>query len=289
MDIFDDRVERRLRRVAESPHHAYLFSGPGGSGKREAAGWFAALLDCEADGKRPCGECRSCLEVARDSHPEVVQIRDDGAAIKIDQIRELIHALGLSRISGPYRIAIIEEARRLTREAEAALLKTLEEPAQGVVIILTDSTGELSDTIVSRCHTLVFSLLSEEGLAGKFTELSAAGLQAAAGRPALAQRFLADPERLDSFREQLGQVERLFEGDLVDRFRAAEELAASEETRRLLADWLITLHRRLQGAREEERIRLAQRIELALAGLNDLERGANARLVLEALVLEGEY
>lgn len=289
MEIFDDRIERRLRRVAKSPHHAYLFSGPAGSGKREAAAWFAALLDCEAGGKRPCGGCRSCLEVARDSHPEVVQIRDDGAAVKIEQVRELIHALGLSRISGSYRIAIIEEARRMTREAEAALLKTLEEPAGGVVIILTDSTGELSDTIVSRCHTLVFSLLSEEGLAGKFGELSAEGLRAAAGRPALARQFVADPERLASYREQLDQVERLFEGDLLDRFRAAEELAASEETRRLLADWVISLYHRLPTAREAERVRLAQRIELALAGLGDLERGANARLILEALVLEGEY
>lgn len=288
MEVFDERIERRLRRVSESPHHAYLFSGPGGSGKREAAGWFAAFLGCEVARKRPCGECRSCLEVARDSHPEVVQIRDDGAAIKIDQIRELIHALGLSRISGPYRVAIIEEARRMTREAEAALLKTLEEPVRGVVIILTDSTGELADTIVSRCHTVSFSLLSEDQLAERFNELSAEGLMLASGRPALARRFLAEPECLAAFKEEIGQVERLFEGDLVDRFRAAEELAASDEAHRLLADWIISLHHRLQEAGDEERVRLAERIELALEGRSDLERGANVRLVLEALVLDGE-
>jgi DNA polymerase III subunit delta' len=288
MVMYDDRIASRLSRLAAAPHHAYLFSGARGVGKGAAARWFAACLQCEGT-KRPCGECQSCLLSASGSHPEVLLLSDDGARVKIEQIRSLGRDLGLSRVLGRYRIAIIEEARRLTREAEAALLKTLEEPARGVVIILTDSTGELASTILSRCHLVRFPRLSEERMREAFPGLSAEVLQIASGRPGLAAT-LQDNDELERWRDERGAAQALLGADLDVRFQEAEGLAKRDDLTRLLGEWSLSLHEELRvseatPARSQELRMLIEAIEEAR---EDIGRGANPRLALEAFFVSLE-
>src|SRR5512143_1191784 len=143
------------RAVADDrPAHAYLISGPPHIGKTTLARSLALALNCRSsNAARPCGQCRSCQLINAGKHPDVQQIEPDGARVKIDQVRALQHDLALRPVEGRYRVAIFDQFEVATTEAQNALLKTLEEPPDYVVLIVLASDSEwLLPTIVSRCQ-----------------------------------------------------------------------------------------------------------------------------------------
>ena len=150
------------RRASRLPH-ALLFTGIKGNGKTEFAREFARSLLCTAtqmDGSA-CGQCRSCLLFAAGSHPDYVNVlpEEEGKAIKVDQIRELIDFYALSAQYSGYKIVILSPADAMNRNAANSLLKTLEEPpANAVLILVTEQPGHLPATIRSRCHELKFHI-----------------------------------------------------------------------------------------------------------------------------------
>lgn len=152
-----------LRRALESGRlaHAYLFSGPDGVGKTTVALDLAAVLLCRApEGEHPCGRCPGCLKFRTGNHPDFQRIRPDGAAIKIDQIRELKKALTFAPFESRQRIVLLEEVHTMRREASNSLLKVLEEPPAGnLLLLLGDAGGSILDTIVSRCQVIPFAPL----------------------------------------------------------------------------------------------------------------------------------
>ncbi len=167
-----------LRRsvASERVHHAYLFSGPDGVGKRLAAQAFAALVNCLSpvgDGATldACGTCVSCKKFASGSHPDFSVVVPDGRFIKIDQVRAL-HAMTRFR---PYeaarRVVIVEDADTLREEAANALLKTLEEPRGDTMFVLVSSNAQkLLTTVVSRCQPLRFAALPALDVAALLAE-----------------------------------------------------------------------------------------------------------------------
>ena len=145
-------------------HHALLFGGPRGYGKRALADAFAAAALCPQrtpDG-HACGTCRSCRLVAAGSHPDLVrvtfEIRDDGrprSELTVDQMRALGQRLALASQFGGWQIAIVDPADAMNPSAANALLKTLEEPASATVIVLVaDDPSRLPATIRSRCQRI---------------------------------------------------------------------------------------------------------------------------------------
>lgn len=134
--------------------HAYLFSGPAGTGRLELALWTAQAAFCEdrRDG-RPCGKCSACRRIGEHVFPDVVEVAPDGASIKVDQIRFLKSEFSRSGVEGTKKFFIISDAEKMTAGAANSLLKFLEEPSGDVcAFLLTENAGLILPTIVSRCQ-----------------------------------------------------------------------------------------------------------------------------------------
>ncbi len=158
--------------------HAYLFSGPRGVGKTTTARLLAMAVNCERE-EKPCGECESCLLVRQGSHPDVTEL-DAASNNSVEDIRDLREKVYLSSIRGGKRVWVLDEAHMLSRSASNALLKTLEEPPEGLVFVLATTEPEkLPPTILSRTQHFRFRRLSESEIASKLTKLTKeAGVEA---------------------------------------------------------------------------------------------------------------
>ena len=145
--------------------HAYLFSGPRGTGKTTSARILAKVLNCTniTDGE-PCCACESCLSVEASTSYDVHEL-DAASNNGVDNMRELIERTMLGS-PGRHKVYILDEVHMLSKAAEAALLKTLEEPPPHVIFVLaTTDPQKVSQTIVSRTQHLKFQLLAADVLA----------------------------------------------------------------------------------------------------------------------------
>ena len=148
--------------------HALLITGSPGQGGEWLAYWLAASFYCElAPTSRPCGECRSCQRVMADEQPDCLVLRpiEDSKEIRVDQVRELTAELALTAHGGGRKVAIISPADKLNRAAANALLKTLEEPTRGAVLILVSGeANRLPLTVQSRCTRIRIAPPAESSL-----------------------------------------------------------------------------------------------------------------------------
>ena len=117
--------------------HAWLFTGPPGSGRSSAAVAFAQALVC---GYQGCGTCNECQSAANGSHPDVEIIRTEGLSIKVEEIRELLTRVAWAPSMGGWRVVVMEDADRLTESAANAMLKAIEEPGTRTVWLLCAPT-----------------------------------------------------------------------------------------------------------------------------------------------------
>lgn len=157
--------------------HAYLFSGPRGSGKTTIARLFAKAINCEKDPKgtpsfEPCNKCSSCLEIMNSNSMDLVEI-DAASHRGIDDIRELREGIKFAPVKSKYKIFIIDECHQLSKDAANALLKTLEEPPSHAVFLLaTTEAHKMISTIVSRCQRFDFKKLQTPEIVKKLQFIS---------------------------------------------------------------------------------------------------------------------
>lgn len=194
--------------------HAWLFTGPPGSGRAEAARAFAAALQCPDGG---CGHCDSCHQALAGTHPDVLYVRPSGLSFGVAATRDLVLRAGSKASGGGFRIVLFEDADRSTEAASNALLKAVEEPAPHTVWLLCTPTPEdLLVTIRSRCRLVTLATPGTPELVqalvrwdGVDTETAQAAARGAAGRVDRARQLATDPEARKRREEVLSVPARL--------------------------------------------------------------------------------
>ena len=214
--------------------HSWLFTGPPGSGRSNAAIAFAAGLLCEKGG---CGSCINCITTIDGSHADIELIRTEGLSIKVDEVRELITRTSWSPSVGNYRVVVIEDADRLTESAANALLKVIEEPgARTVWLLCAPTLTDVIPTIRSRCRHLTLRtpsikavtklLIERDGIDSKMAEFAANASGGHIGRA----KYLATNKEARKTREKILNIPFTVK-DLASAFEAANtlvELAKSQ-------------------------------------------------------------
>lgn len=145
--------------------HAYIIQGDYDSGKKLMASVFAKALQCEEKGTEPCNHCTSCLQADTGNQPDIIYVSHEKPnSIGIHDVREQINgSIGIKPYSSDYKIYIVDEAEKMTAEAQNALLKTIEEPpTYAVIFLLTTNLGKLLPTILSRCVVLNIQPVKDE-------------------------------------------------------------------------------------------------------------------------------
>ena len=162
----NDKIKELLQEAvkANKVSHSYLFVGQAGIGKKMIATEFAKAILCLGDDKY-CNNCKSCLEFDGNNNPDFILIEPEGNNIKIDQIRNMQRKVQEKPIISNKKVYIINSADLMTKEAQNALLKTLEEPPEFVTIILVgENENEFLATIKSRCMILHFNPISNSDM-----------------------------------------------------------------------------------------------------------------------------
>jgi DNA polymerase-3 subunit delta' len=187
--------------------HAWLFTGPPGSGRSSAAVAFSQALICSNDG---CGTCSDCNAAKTHGHPDVEIIRTEGLSIKVEEVRELLTRVAWAPAMGGWRVVVMEDADRLTESAANALLKAIEEPGTRTVWLLCAPTlHDLLPTIRSRCRHLQLRtpslqavtdvLVTRDKIAPAMADFAARVSQGHIGRA----RYLAKNENVRSNRARI--------------------------------------------------------------------------------------
>jgi DNA polymerase-3 subunit delta' len=149
--------------------HAYILNGEKSSGKEFIARVFAMALQCEKGGNNPCQECHSCRQALSDNQPDIIYVSHEKPnTISVDDIRAQVNGdVAIKPYSSRYKVYIINEAEKMTTQAQNAILKTLEEPPEyAVIIMLTSNVNALLPTILSRCVVLNMKPVPDEKVRG---------------------------------------------------------------------------------------------------------------------------
>jgi DNA polymerase III subunit delta' len=229
-----DQLERAVAgaRAGAGVMHAWLFTGPPGSGRSVAARAFASALLCEQGG---CGQCQACRQVRAGTHADVLLVRPDGLSYGVRQTRDLVLKAAAAPVIGRWRIVLFEDADRATEQAANALLKAIEEPAaRSIWLLCAPYADDLPTTIRSRCRLVTLRMPSTAAVAqtleaeGVSQELALGAARAAQGHVGRARRLATDPSAAGRRADVLRVPTQV--GTMGEAFKAAAALVRAAES-----------------------------------------------------------
>jgi DNA polymerase-3 subunit delta' len=223
--------------ISGSMTHAWLVTGPPGSGRSIAALCFAAALQCTSEGVPGCGECRACTTTMAGTHADVRRIIPEGLSIGVDEMRTIVQIASRRPSTGRWQIVVVEDADRLTEGAANALLKVVEEPPSSTVFLLCAPSvdpEDISVTLRSRCRHVALVTPGAEAIAQVLIDSDGLSVDEAhwaasvsGGHVGRARRLATDPEARERRKRALGLARDAATPSRA--YAAAEELVASAE------------------------------------------------------------
>jgi len=217
--------------------HAWLITGPPGSGRSIAALCFAAALQCTSDGVPGCGECRACTTTMAGTHADVRRIVPEGLSIGVDEMRNIVQIASRRPGTGRWQIVVIEDADRLTEGAANALLKVVEEPPPSTVFLLCAPSVDPEDiaiTLRSRCRHVALVTPQVDAIAQVLIETDALpeedarwAASVSGGHVGRARRLATDERARERRQRALGLARDAATPSRA--YAAAEELVAMAE------------------------------------------------------------
>lgn len=218
--------------------HSYFFIGEEDLGKREIAEEFVKLLNCKTDsrGYNPCNTCSSCRAIEKKICPDFEIIEGEKKEIKISEIRKICEKLNLKPYNSLFKTVIIDNAERLNKEAQNALLKTLEEPWENSILILISSQPEkLVPTIISRTQIIKFFNVSENRIKEYLKEQGLSEekikdyLFYSESKPGKIKNFLKNPEELKKQKKIISDIIKIKKNNFAFRFNYIKEIYQDEK------------------------------------------------------------
>ncbi|KKQ95500.1 MAG: polymerase III, tau subunit protein [Candidatus Woesebacteria bacterium GW2011_GWB1_43_14] len=254
--------------ASKSIPHAFLFSGPKGSGKTSAARILAKVINCSANVKnKPCNKCAHCKAITAGNHLDVIEM-DAASNRGIDDVRSLRENVNLAPSSANKKIYIIDEAHMLTTEAANALLKTLEEPPAHVMFILaTTEPMKLPDTVRSRATTVIFPKASEEEIARQIARV-------------------VKSEKINIDKEAIEIIARYSEGSFREAVKILEGLAVDKRKITVKKAEGYLLQNRPKNIASLFKLIFQKDAKLILAEVErEISIGTSAKSILEELII----
>ena len=336
--IGQDRLIRILTTLLQNGTvpHALLFTGIEGVGKQNAAVAFAMACNCAAGnsinkpGREvnrtvnghgtkvrprtsiPCGTCKTCRKIESDNHPDIIRLKPSGTFIKIDQIRALCQTLAMKPYEASMRVVLISDAQAMNPSASNALLKMLEEPPAGTILILVAThASELLPTIVSRCRHLRFNPISIKNIESILVrnhglESGEAKIIASMAGGSLSRALRMYQENWISRRNWLlAELDALSSKPISRLLAFGEQLAknkdALQDSLEIMKSWLRDIaisslypekiiHQDLTESAQRisqkmSMTSLLSKIETIQSTQNSIQSGTNLRLAMEAMIL----
>ena len=284
--IGNEQIKEELKKVAleNKVSHSYMFVGIEGIGKQIMAKDFAQMILCTNETNKGCQQCKSCIEFMSNNHPNFLYIEPDGNSIKIEQIRYLQRKIQEKPIISDKKVYIINDADKMTTEAQNCLLKTLEEPPEYSTIILIGSNeNAFLNTIKSRCMKIPFKPIEAKYVKQymektyEMTNISQNMLEAFQGSIGKAISLKDKKEQYENIESM---IEKLNKTDMTELMKLGEPLYQAKEEIMNILDYINIILLRLA----KENTQYANCIDIIEDTKKRLNQNANYDMCIDNMI-----
>ncbi len=284
--IGNEQIKEELKKVAleNKVSHSYMFVGIEGIGKQIMAKDFAQMILCTNETNKGCQQCKSCIEFMSNNHPDFLYIEPDGNSIKIEQIRYLQRKIQEKPIISDKKVYIINDADKMTTEAQNCLLKTLEEPPEYSTIILIGSNeNAFLNTIKSRCMKIPFKPIEAKYVKQymektyEMTNISQNMLEAFQGSIGKAISLKDKKEQYENIESM---IEKLNKTDMTELMKLGEPLYQAKEEIMNILDYINIILLRLA----KENTQYANCIDIIEDTKKRLNQNANYDMCIDNMI-----